>query len=196
MANFQSYDRGTAIKILRHDFRENGTYRNEKVDLERSNENKVIYGAQTYREAKERLDWALKEIPHANRKDLQVTVNYVITMPETILNEEQERIFWETAKQQLIDHFGKSRIITIVVHNDEEKKHMHAVLLPVVKTDRNEKGLKICSKEFLTRKLLKQWHSDLQQRIEKQEKLKWVKAYFYEKPKVEKWLQTGRDERK
>lgn len=156
MANFKKFDYGTTLKMLRHDFRECGSY-SSNVDEERTRENLNGGPTKNYREAVDRLKEYLDVVPHSNRKDLITSVGYVVSCPAILNTKQEQKEFFAIALRDLKDRVGEDKILCSVVHYDEPDclPHLQCLILPIVETKQNETGYKFSGKEFLSRQFLR-----------------------------------------
>lgn len=103
----------------------------------------------------------LGEVPHRERKDLNVMVSWIITAPKD-LPDEEHRQFFESCYEFCRDRYGAANVISAYVHVDEPKAedHMHFAFVPVTKDNR------ISAKDVITRQDLREFHHDLQEHLE------------------------------
>ena len=101
----------------------------------------------------------LSEIRVQNRKDINVMLDWVVTLPKLLNSDEQERFFRETYNF-LNERYGKENVISAYVHLDEITPHMHYSFIPVVE-DKKKGGYKLSAKEKITKNDLKSFHFDL-----------------------------------
>lgn len=89
------------------------------------------------------------------RKDAVVMVDLIITQPKQLGKEYNEQ-FFKTMNEFCRKHLGgEDNQIYSVVHLDEATPHLHYSFIPFVKENEKEK---LCCKEILTRKFLKEFH--------------------------------------
>lgn len=97
----------------------------------------------------------LDEIPHSNRKDLNVLSDWVITCPQELKDDDRNRKkFFEIAYQFCCDRYGTDNVINGYVHMDETTPHVHVSVIPV-------KDGRVSSKALFTRKELSDFHKEL-----------------------------------
>lgn len=106
----------------------------------------------------------LSEIRVQNRKDINVMLDWVVTLPKLLNSDEQERFFRETYNF-LNERYGKENVISAYVHLDEITPHMHYSFIPVVE-DKKKGGYKLSAKEKITKNDLKSFHFDLSKYLE------------------------------
>lgn len=109
----------------------------------------------------------LDDVTMSNRKDLKAVVSWVVTMPEKVKGNEQERFFEETyafLRSRYCDKVekavGMSPVISAVVHLDETTPHMHFKFIPTYFDKKTEKW-RVSAKEVLNRRDLQTFHKDL-----------------------------------
>lgn len=110
---------------------------------------------------------SLPDVAMSNRKDLKAMVSWVVTKPENVTEDEQERFFEETyafLRKRYCDKVekavGMSPVITAVVHLDETTPHMHFKFIPTYYDKKTEKW-RVSAKEVLNRRDLQTFHKDL-----------------------------------
>lgn len=118
----------------------------------------------------EQLDFLhkrLSEVKVHKRKDINVMVDWIITIPQSLNDKslkDKER-FFEEAYKFLNDRYGKENVISAYVHMDEVTPHMHYAFVPVVE-DKKKGGYKLSAKEAVTREDLRTFHQDLSKHME------------------------------
>lgn len=127
----------------------------------------LAYGDQP----KSQLDFLhqrLSEVKVHNRKDVNVMVDWVVTLPQSLNDKglENEDRFFKEAYKFLNDRYGKENVISAYVHMDETTPHMHYAFVPVVE-DKKKGGYKLSAKEAITRKDLQTFHKDLSDHMER-----------------------------
>lgn len=113
------------------------------------------------------LHQRLSEIKVHNRKDINVMVDWVVTIPQTLNNKglENEEKFFKETYNFLNNRYGKENVISAYVHYDEVTPHMHYAFVPVAK-DLKKGGYKLSAKEVITREDLRTFHKDLSDHME------------------------------
>lgn len=114
------------------------------------------------------------EVQCLNRKDVNVMVSWIVTVPKELPEIEYERFFMATY-DFLERRYGKENVISSYVHMDEVTPHMHFAFVPVkrdFKKNKNNPGIsveyyKVSAKEVVNRYDLKSFHLDLQSYVEK-----------------------------
>lgn len=158
---------GGVMGQIRHDFRQNKTYSNKDIDLERSNLNQK-YGCQTATQAREKFKKYLKEIdeklpPIRKKQDRKVALEMVFKAPRDNMTNEEETQFFDALYEALEKEYG-ARVLYGVSHFDEKhtyidaKTHkkmisrdeLHVMILPYVE------GKGINMDQFYKRSLPKQ----------------------------------------
>lgn len=170
MATFANYGMRETKLLLRHNLRENTHHKNKNIKEELREKNQILYGVEDYKEALETLRILEQNVWHAKRKDWRESMGYIITYPEMPMNEEEEKEFQRLVIEQLKEAFSEKNILSVVVHKDENRPHIHAVCLPI-KWDEPDCIPKFKGSNFLGVKDLKNWGRTLQQRINKNKTL-------------------------
>ena len=164
MAHLMKSTRGATGGLTRHFERyknEKGEYLkfgNQEIDIQKTNLNYNLA------EEKNQLEFIKKrtsEVRCLNRKDVNVMASWVITLPESIKTQEDQRLFFEESYNFLEKKYGKENVISSYVHLDETTPHMHFAFIPVVR-DKKRGDLKVSAKECITRNDLKQFHPQLE----------------------------------
>ncbi|SDI51665.1 Plasmid recombination enzyme [Pseudobutyrivibrio sp. 49] len=140
---------------------------NKNMTPERGNSKKEILAYYRHR---------LSQLYHLNRKNLVTGLEWVITAP-TGLTEEQRWKFFDVSLDYLKETYGEENIITAFVHANEGIKnkgvvlygewHMHTLLIPVKDIENpmpRHKGFtqKICNRDVCTLAHLRQFHKSFQ----------------------------------
>src|SRR5699024_1969146 len=146
--------------------KENGEYirfGNQEIDTEKTRLNYNLA------EDKNQLDFIKKrtsDVRCLNRKDVNVMTSWVVTLPEKIKTDEDQRKFFQEAYNFLENKYGKENVISSFVHLDETTPHMHFAFVPVV-YDKKREEYKVSAKECITRYDLKKFHPELEKHMEK-----------------------------
>ena len=113
------------------------------------------------------LHQRLSEVKVLSRKDVNVMVDWVITIPKPLNNEDvmNRETFFREAYEFLNHRYGKENVVSAYVHLDEVTPHMHYAFVPVVQ-DKKKGGFKLSAKEAVTRQDLKTFHQDLSNNME------------------------------
>lgn len=164
MAHIENFSRGAVGGIVRHDERtqNDGVHsrKNESIVPERTHLN--------YNLAPKRHGTVLEHIKYIcerdnirlnNRKDLNIMSSWVITKPESITPEEQEKFFKE-CYNFLSNRYGENSVITASVHLDETTPHMHFGFIPIAYDKKNNRYT-VSAKLRINRKELQTFHTDL-----------------------------------
>lgn len=166
MAHKQKYTRGAVGHMFGH------YDRSKEVPELKSSANTVLnYNLASNDQPKNQLDFLhqrLSEVKVHNRKDVNVMVDWVVTLPQSLNNKgfEDEERFFKEAYKFLNDRYGKENVISAYVHMDETTPHMHYAFVPVVE-DKKKGGYKLSAKEAVTREDLRTFHKDLSNHMER-----------------------------
>lgn len=160
MAHKQKYTKGAVGHMFQH-------YDRTKTvpELECPENTYMNYNLANADQPKRQLDFLhqrLSEIKVLNRKDVNVMVDWVVTLPQSLKNnniDDEQQFFKETYKF-LNDRYGKENVISAYVHKDEITPHMHYAFVPAVE-DKKKGGYKLSAKEAITRQDLRTFHKDL-----------------------------------
>ena len=104
----------------------------------------------------------LAEVPHRERKDLKVMIDWVITAPKDLPDNEHPK-FFESCYNFCRDRYGVENVVSAYVHVDEPnaEDHMHYAFVPVTKDGRWS------AKDVVNLADLKTFHVDLQKHVER-----------------------------
>lgn len=142
--------------------------RNQNDTANRSNENinpdktALNYNLAAEDQPMQQLDFLqqrLSEIKVHNRKDVNVMADWVITLPWSIDNPEDEKKFFRETYKFLNDRYGKENVISAYVHRDEVTPHMHYSFVPVT-ADKKKGGYKLSAKEVISKRDLQSFHEN------------------------------------
>ena len=157
MAHKEKFNRGQIGHMLAHYDRSKELP--EHVDPERKALNYNLAVADQPIGQLEKIHQRLAQVPHRERKDLIVMIDWIVTAPKE-LPPERHREFFEATYAFLRDRYGAANVVSAWVHNDEVTPHIHFAFVPVTKDNR------VCAKDVITRGELKLFHEELQQHVE------------------------------
>lgn len=128
MAEISKYQGHSVGRLFLHNNRKQGdgvTHSNTDIDDERThlNYNLKIGNAEIVRKR-------LNEVYHANRKDLIVLGEIIVTLPQDVKEEDQEK-FFKACFDFYCNDFGEENIINAAVHLDEATPHIHIDFMPI-----------------------------------------------------------------
>lgn len=111
------------------------------------------------------LNKRLSEVKVLKRDDVNVTCNWVITLPNGIdKNTEDEKEFFKETYNFLKNEYGEKNIISAYVHKDEITPHIHFCFVPVV-IDKKKNIEKVSAYELINKSHLKEFHKKLDSHI-------------------------------
>lgn len=169
MAHMQKYKATALGHMLKHYERakdEKGNYikfGNQDIDISKTDLNYDLCDKQG--SLFDRYEDVKKTVHMHNRKDINVMVDWVITLPAGVSSDEQDKFFKESYKF-MSDRYGKDNVIGANVHLDETTPHMHFSFVPVT-FDEKRKRYKVSAKEVVNRKDLQTFHQDLNEHMTK-----------------------------
>lgn len=107
------------------------------------------------------LNQRLSEVKVLKRNDVNVTCNWVVTLPKTINKDtKEERLFFQETYNFLKNRYGEKNVVSAYVHKDEVTPHMHFCFIPVV-MDKKKNIEKVSAFELITKRELNSFHKDL-----------------------------------
>lgn len=114
------------------------------------------------------LNKRLSEVRVQNRSDVNVMVDWVVTLPQTLNNQgfADEEKFFREAYAFLSERYGKENVISAYVHLDETTPHLHFAFVPVTE-DTKRGGFKLSAKEVVNRQDLRTFHKNLSDHMER-----------------------------
>lgn len=161
MASLCKATRGVSGNLFDHyERKENIKFKNQDIDKTRSYLN---YNLAPHRNLSQReiLNNRLSEVKVLKRDDVNVTCNWVITLPKTIKEDsEEERLFFKEIYNFLKNRYGEKNVISSYIHKDEVTPHMHFCFIPVV-IDKKKNIEKVSAFELITKKELNSFHKEL-----------------------------------
>lgn len=141
---------------------------NENIDSERTGLNYNLGPAREQSQV-EFIRERVAEVRCQKRADVNVMVDWVVTIPQDFLaaHPEREREFFERSYEFIADRYGgEKNIISAYVHKDETTPHMHCAFIPIT-ADKRRGGEKVCANDVITRSDLRTFHGDLQAHLER-----------------------------
>lgn len=161
MASLCKATKGVSGNLFDHyERKENIKFKNQDIDKTRSYLNYNLAPNKNLSQ-REILNNRLSEVKVLKRDDVNVTCNWVITLPKTIKeNSKEEKLFFQESYNFLKNRYGEKNIISSYVHKDEVTPHMHFCFIPVV-IDKKKKIEKVSAFELITKKELNSFHKDL-----------------------------------
>lgn len=192
MASLQKFGAGAVRNELRHNarmIRHNG---NRDIDPDLSCRNYDLTPAREVPDPYLYYQQRLMEVYCYKRPDVKTAAGWVVTCPRELIEEAEQRQFFESTAQFLCQRYGEDNVLQIVVHYDEGKwapvtdrwgnvicdddghpimervcgqPHLHFVFMPIAPdtNPRHKESEKICAKEVLDRAELQHFHTDLQE---------------------------------
>lgn len=165
MAHCMKHTKASCGHMFAHFDRKAEHISNENVDRTRSHLNYNL-AAHQQMEQGEFVRQRCSEVRCQNRKDVNVMVSWIVTVPKD-LPQQAEPAFFQAAYDFLENRYGRSNVVSAYVHMDEVTPHMHFAFVPVTE-DRKRGGYKVSAKEVINRRDLQTFHSDLSKYLEQQ----------------------------
>ena len=162
MASVKKYKLKEVPSQIRHVERSSQFFMNSKIELDRIGEDYILTpdrGIDSYAFFCDRV----KKMHYLKRKDVIMMIGWVVTCPTDLpLNKQFD--FFSLVYRFFSEKYGESNIVTAVVHKDEDRPHIHALIIPAVKdTDiSHEQDERILCKVVINRKTLAEFHPELQ----------------------------------
>lgn len=190
MAHMEKSTMGAASGMLRHDNRKAGEhYSRKNIDID-DTRTKLNYSLREPPVVRVKDGIFLNDIPATansfaayykayteqnhihtlNRKDVNVMCSWIVTKPQDVTSEEQERFFEECDKFLATRYGFKSEngscdnILSSVVHLDETTPHIHFKFIPVTHDSKKQRDT-VSAKLVVSRKDLQTFHKDLSEHM-------------------------------
>lgn len=166
MAHVQHF-KADDVKRLCNEYGREKELNNEdgRIDPERTKDNyQLPSNMRMHYQLGYEIEKRVNEVPHSNRKDLNVMSTWIVTLPEQLktASEADKRRFFETAYSFTQERYGSENVMTGYIHMDETTPHIH---IPTVPVDKNGR---ISSKNVFTRKELQGYQQDLDALMEQE----------------------------
>lgn len=133
----------TAVKgIQYHNQREKKSQSNPDIREEDAHLNYDLINGNEKLDYKKEIQQVISEKVNSTkkiRKDAVVLAEFLITSDSPFFDKmtpDEQKQYFETAKQYIADNYGEENIIYATVHNDEKTPHMHVGIVPVTKDGR------------------------------------------------------------
>lgn len=173
MAHMMKFTRSSCGHMLAHFDRSANNISNENLDPSRTHLNYNLADQQNMKQM-DFIRTRCSEVHCQNRKDVNVMVSWVVTVPKDLPQKEHDQ-FFKSSYDFLKTRYGWENVVSCYVHKDEVTPHMHFAFVPVkfgFKEKRNNPDIsveyhKVSAKEVVTRYDLKTFHEDLQKYLEK-----------------------------
>lgn len=163
MAHAQKYDRSSIVGLAIHYERRDGCeLSNKDIDINRSQYNYNLAQSLQSLRPEEFISKRVNEVKHINRKDIVVMVDWIVTLPKNV-KEEDEQKFFESVFDFIKQEYGQKNIVSAWVHKDEKTPHIHVGFVPVIIDNDVER---LNCKKLITRTHLKNFHTRLTDYIE------------------------------
>lgn len=160
MASVEKFGKGAVAHQIRHIERITENFSNEDIDKSKISNDLMLTpsrGISSFDYYKQRLE----ECRVLNRKDVKTCFGWIITVPEDVPQSMEDLFFFNVYDFLCGRYGGEKNCVSAVVHKDESgRSHLHWLGMPIVGDEK--KGIeKICCKEVLNRKDLRNFHPDL-----------------------------------
>lgn len=163
MAHAQKFHRSSIVGLAIHYERRAGCeLANKDIDINRSQYDYNLAQSMQPLRPEEFISKRLNEVKHINRKDIVVMVDWIVTLPKN-LTEDDEQKFFESVFNFMKQEYGQDNIVSAWVHKDEKTPHIHVGFVPVIIDNNIEK---LNCKKLITRTHLKNFHTRLTDYIE------------------------------
>lgn len=175
MANRQKYTRAAIGHLCAHYAREKDKddnyikFGNQDIDVTRTHLNYNLAEEDQKMKQQDFINKRIKDLKCMNRKDVNVMITWVVTLPQEMngkSDEEKER-FFRKSYNFLKNRYGAENVISAYVHMDEGQPHMHFAFTPVM-YDQKKGRYKFDAKRVGSRQDLQTFHKDFDKHLEKE----------------------------
>lgn len=164
MAHVEKYKSADITGLAIHyERREGCELSNQNIDITRSHLNYNLAQELQPLHPEAFIKNRLKEVKHINRKDINVMVDWIVTLPKNVPQEDEQKLF-EHTYQFMKKEYGEKNIISAWVHKDETTPHIHIGFIPVIMQDGIER---LNCKKIINKPYLKTFHPKLEKYLEK-----------------------------
>lgn len=150
------------IKRLANEYSRNENYKclDNRIDSARTLNNYVMDSS--VNDITEALEKRLSEVPHMKRKDLNVLSSWVVTCPQELKDDKQQRErFFELTYAFIKARYGDDNVLQGFVHMDESTPHIHVSVVAV-------KDNRISAKKLFNKAELRNFHKELESLMERE----------------------------
>ena len=175
MANRQKYTRAAIGHLCAHYAREKDKddnyikFGNQDIDVTRTHLNYNLAEEDQKMKQQDFINKRIKDLKCMNRKDVNVMITWVVTLPQEMngkSDEEKER-FFRKSYNFLKNRYGAENVISAYVHMDEGQPHMHFAFTPVM-YDQKKGRYKFDAKRVGSRQDLQTFHKDFDEHLERE----------------------------
>ena len=174
MAHMMKHTKASCGHMFAHYDRKADNISNENVDRTRTHLNYNLATHQTMEQG-EFVRQRCSEVRCQNRKDINVMVSWVITVPKD-LPEQELKAFFQSCYDFCVKRYGLENVVSAYVHMDEVTPHMHFAFVPVKHTFKEDKKnpnistevRKVSAKEVVNRNDLQTFHESLQRYVSRE----------------------------
>lgn len=170
--NYKKYTRGRSLALLKHNERIYINHKNKSIDPEKSPDNIfVIIDRDRDKDSITYLCDRLKKLNDENRaqgkrgirKDAITMCEWVITKPDNV---KDDMPFFYFTTEFFKERYGKENIISVNIHYDENRPHMHIDFMPITKDGR------LCAKDLENKISLSRINDELERYLH--ERLRYI----------------------
>lgn len=168
MAHKQKYTMGNMRGLSIHLERKTDNHSNLDIDNARSKLNYDLCNKEG--DTLSRLQNRLNEVDVFKRKDVNVCVDWIVTLPESLKNasESDKQSFFKKTYDFLETRYGGVKnVVSAHVHMDETTPHMHFTFVPTVLSSKTGRE-KVHAKSVVDRKDLQTFHKNLDSYLKEQ----------------------------
>lgn len=161
MAHAEKFTKGAIFGIANHIERKTENHSNEDIDISRTKDNYSLLNDNS--DLITRLNNRLDEVHVYNRKDVNVMVDWVVTLPNELkgATQEQQREFFSNTHDFLVNRYGGLKnVVSSEVHVDETTPHLHFAFIPVVFDEKRQQE-RVQANKVIDRAELRVFHDDL-----------------------------------
>lgn len=165
MAHIEKFTRTQVPGIANHIERKTQNHSNKDIDISKSHLNYSFLNDES--NLNKRLQARLSTVSVLKRKDVNVVADWVVTLPESLVNRPEQEIkrFFNSTHDFLVNRYGGLRnVVSSEVHMDETTPHLHFAFIPVI-FDEKRQCERVNAKAIINRKELQSFHGDLDKHL-------------------------------
>ena len=161
MAHAEKFTKSAIFGIANHIERKTENHSNKDIDISRTKDNYSLLNDNS--DLITRLNNRLAEVHVYNRADVNVMVDWVVTLPNELkeATAEQQREFFINTHDFMTNRYGGLKnVVSSEIHVDETTPHLHFAFIPVVFDEKRQQE-RVQANKVIDRTELRVFHDDL-----------------------------------
>ena len=156
----EKYKKSQVSSVINHDLRTIPNHTNEDINPTKSHLNYNLHPGNPY----ENLKIRLSEVKYLKMAKANVMASWAITCPAALVGSSSQGKFFEAMYEFMAERYGRTNVVSAIVHLDETTPHMHFKFIPVAVVGLEEK---LSARTVINRTDLKQIHREAELYCEK-----------------------------